>query len=143
MGKKFIVSLLLLIAVPELLSCNKNEDKPIPEVGVYETIINLETGERQFAYLSNVYEVEGIYNSMKGPSSVTKISLMESDELELLWIMGYSATMVESGGGPSMSQKFMGHSNIDFDAKTHKMLFYPKGGFYRRGYLRFPKASLI
>ena len=80
--KKLIVLLLLLIAVPRLLSCNKNEDKPIPEAGVYETIINLETGERQFAYLSNVYEVEGIYNSMNGQSSVKKISLMDSDEPE-------------------------------------------------------------
>ena len=117
--KKLIVLLLLLIAVPRLLSCNKNEDNPIPEAGLYETIINLETGERQFAYLSNVYEVEGIYNFMKGTSSVKKISLMDSDEPEVLWIMGYSATMVESGRGPSMSQEFMCHSKIDFDAKTH------------------------
>ena len=61
--KKFIVLLLLLIAVSGLLSCNKNEVKPIPEAGIYD-IINLKTGARQFAYLLNVYEVDGIYKSM-------------------------------------------------------------------------------
>ena len=57
---------------------------------------------------------------------------MDSDEPEVLWITGYRATMVESGGGPPMSQEFMCHSKIDFDAKTHKMLFRSQRRFLQK-----------
>ena len=60
---------------------------------------------------------------MKGPSSVKKFSLNDSDEPELLWITGYKAEMVEPDGETPMSQEFMCHSNLDIDIKTHEFLF--------------------
>jgi len=122
--KKFIaIQLVSLFVIIGFISCTRHEEKPIPEAGIQETAFNPETGEREVTYLSDIYEVDGIYKSMKGPSSVKEFSLNDSDEPELLWITGYKAEMVEPDGETPMSQEFMCHSNLDIDIKTHEFLF--------------------
>src|SRR5690606_35821517 len=59
--------------------------------------------------LSNVYEVDAVYKSMQGPHSTEQVHLEESDEPELLWIVGFEAVMVEPDGKTQVSQEFMCH----------------------------------
>lgn len=74
-------------------------------------------------FLSPVYDVDGIYKSMRGPYSTQKLRLEDSLFPELLWIVGYEARMVGADGSTSMSQEFMCHSNLDVDMDQHGQLF--------------------
>lgn len=81
--------------------------------------------ERTSLTLSEVYEVDRIYPSMKGPSGVQEVRLLdvatrESDEL--LWITGFRAEMVGEDGATPMPAQFMCHSNLDFDTRYHNHL---------------------
>ena len=73
--------------------------------------------------LSDVYEVDQLYKSMRGPFSTQKVSLEETLFPELLWIVGYEARMVAADGSTPMSQEFMCHSNLDIDSLHHGQLF--------------------
>ncbi len=76
--------------------------------------------------LSESYVIDRKYKSMKGPSSGVQVTLLDSmgeDERELLWIRGYKAVMVGADGESNMSQEFMCHSNLDFNAQKHRFLF--------------------
>ena len=78
---------------------------------------------RSLTVLSPVYEVDRPYRSMKGPSSVQSVSSPESDNIELLWVTGFRATIVGPDGQTPRSQEFMCHSNLDFNQATHSQLF--------------------
>ena len=56
---------------------------------------------------------------MLGPSSIEKVKLLDSKVPELLWIVGYQATMMNGGGDEQVSQEFMCHSNLDFEPKQY------------------------
>jgi hypothetical protein len=73
--------------------------------------------------LSNVYEVDAIYKSMEGPHSTEQVHLEDTDEPELLWIVGFEAVMVEPDGKTEVSQEFMCHANLDIDPTRHNQLF--------------------
>jgi hypothetical protein len=73
--------------------------------------------------LSPVYEVDKIYRSMTGPQSTKRVELGEEPELELLWIVGFEAIMVEPKGNERVSQEFMCHTNLDMDPTLHEQLF--------------------
>lgn len=60
---------------------------------------------------------------MQGPASTQQVTLVDSDEVELLWITGFEATMVDGEGTAPRSQEFMCHSNLDFDPELHNSLF--------------------
>ena len=74
---------------------------------------------RSVQVLSPVYEVDREYRSMTGPQSTQTVSLPAHDPPELVWITGYRAEMTGADGETPMSQAFMCHSNLDFDAVRH------------------------
>ena len=69
--------------------------------------------------LSRRYHIDKKYRSMKGPDSIDSLSLSKSKIPELLWIVGYKAVVVDGKGKGAVSQEFMCHSNLDFDASTY------------------------
>lgn len=69
--------------------------------------------------VSKPYHIDAIYASMFGPSSFDHARLVEGDDLELVWITGYKTEVVDAETRGSMSQEFMCHANLDFDAKTY------------------------
>jgi hypothetical protein len=78
---------------------------------------------RTLQHLSPVYTVDREYRSMKGPQSRQTVAFPEAGTRELLWVTGYRATMVGADGESPMSQAYMCHSNLNFDAKRHSELF--------------------
>ena len=62
--------------------------------------------------ISETYHVDRIYKSMAGPSSEVGIHLMQTPERELLWIIGYEATIVDAKTRDQVSQEFMCHANL-------------------------------
>lgn len=75
--------------------------------------------------LSPAYHIDKRYPSMTGPSSIDVVKLWEG-ETEILWITGYRTTVVDVGSGEPISQEWMCHANLDFDAKRYYEVF-PKG----------------
>jgi hypothetical protein len=69
--------------------------------------------------LSKVYFVDKKYKSMLGPDSLQKVTLLEGEKPELLWITGYKAVMMNADASKAVSQDFMCHSNLDFDPYTY------------------------
>jgi len=65
--------------------------------------------------VTDSYHIDKKYKSMMGPSSQQKVTLLESEQPELLWIVGYDAVVVNDEGTENVSQEFMCHSNLDFD----------------------------
>jgi hypothetical protein len=73
--------------------------------------------------LAPVYHVDRIYKSMTGPQSTSEFYLADEKAPELLWIVGFEATMVEKDGKTDASQEWMCHSNLDIDAVEHNKAF--------------------
>ena len=69
--------------------------------------------------LSPRYHIDKKYMSMKGPDALQTVTLLDSPEPELLWIVGYEAVVMDGEGESQVSQEFMCHSNLDVDARTH------------------------
>jgi hypothetical protein len=69
--------------------------------------------------LSQSYHLDKKYKSMMGPSSLEKLTLLNSATPELLWIVGYEAIVMNGGGDEQVSQEFMCHSNLDFEPKDY------------------------
>ena len=69
--------------------------------------------------LSEVYHVDQIYRSMKGPSSQQVVYLGDPEHPELVWVVGYDATMVTPDGETTLPQEYMCHSNLDIDPRRH------------------------
>jgi hypothetical protein len=69
--------------------------------------------------LSKPYTIDKKYASMRGPYGFDDVVLLEADEPELLWIVGYKTTVVDAGSSGAMSQEFMCHANLDFEAKDY------------------------
>ncbi|MEM6789217.1 MAG: hypothetical protein AAF928_17350 [Myxococcota bacterium] len=69
--------------------------------------------------LSQTYHIDKKYPSMKGPSSMQKVALLDGAEPELLWIVGYEAIVMDPEGEKQVSQEFMCHSNLDFNAREY------------------------
>lgn len=88
---------------------------------------------RSKTVLSNVYSVEKLYRSMKGPSSMQAIRLDDDTEKpELVWVTGYEAVMVGADGEEPMPQEFMCHSNLDVNAASHRSKVGASPGFSPR-----------
>jgi len=73
--------------------------------------------------LSQVYEVDDIYPSMTGPNSTESITLGSTEEPELVWVVGFEASMVQPDGKTAASQEFMCHTNLDVDPTNHGSRF--------------------
>lgn len=82
--------------------------------------------------LSEVYTIDRKYRSMMGPYSQREVRLGDVDEPELVWIVGYEATMVDATGEEAMPQDFMCHSNLDIDVQSHHVLVGSNPGYSSR-----------
>ncbi|MEZ4240242.1 MAG: hypothetical protein R3F59_29625 [Myxococcota bacterium] len=78
---------------------------------------------------SKPYTIDKMYPSMRGPYGFDDVRLLDTDHPELLWIVGYKTTVVDAGTEDAMSQEFMCHANLDFEAKDY--------------YSRFPTAPPV
>ncbi|MCB9673906.1 MAG: hypothetical protein H6737_02255 [Alphaproteobacteria bacterium] len=68
---------------------------------------------------SSKYHIDAKYASMRGPSGFDHAVLLETEEPELLWITGYKTLVVDAKTEEKLSQEFMCHANLDFDAKEY------------------------
>jgi len=87
--------------------------------------------EHVFEVLSDVYTIDKKYRSMKGPASMTPIRI-EPAVSELLWMTGYSASVVGEDGSEGPLIEFMCHSNLDLDPKVHGALMNGRRGINPR-----------
>ncbi len=77
----------------------------------------------EYEVLSQVYHVDDIYKSMRGPQSTEHVALRPGAPAELLWIVGFEAVMVDPTSHKQLSQEFMCHTNLDIDPVKHGALF--------------------
>ncbi len=78
---------------------------------------------RSAEFLSRTFEVDRIYRSMEGPYETREITLLGSEEPELLWIRAIRSEIVGEDGKASMSGEFMCHVNMDIDPDKHRAAF--------------------
>ncbi len=69
--------------------------------------------------VSQPYHIDKLYASMRGPYGFDDVRLLEGDSVELLWIVGYRTTVIEGAGPGELSQEFMCHANLDFEASDY------------------------
>jgi len=70
--------------------------------------------------LSATYQVQGLYRSMLGPYSTERLTVLDRPQPELVWLTGYNAHMVAEDGQTEMPQRYMCHSNLDFNPGVHR-----------------------
>jgi len=103
----------MLTALPLVTGCGE------PNANVPRRSINL---------ASDAYTVDQIYRSMIGPKSTVSIAIEETEEPELLWITGYSTSIVDAVSGEPRSAEFMCHNNLNLqDTFEHRRLFGREG----------------
>ncbi len=82
--------------------------------------------------LLNVFTVDQIYRSMRGPLDTHQFVSLRGAPPERLWVTGFEAVMVEPDGTTPMSQEFMCHSNLQLLGDDHYQRFRtqipPSGG---------------
>lgn len=69
--------------------------------------------------VSKPYHIDAIYASMRGPSGFDYASLLDTEKPELVWITGYETEVVDAETEKPLSQEYMCHANLDFDASKH------------------------
>ncbi|HEX9459798.1 MAG TPA: hypothetical protein VGA84_11665 [Thermoanaerobaculia bacterium] len=75
-------------------------------------------------FLSPVYDIDKIYHSMEGPSSMERIFLGDpSAPAELLWVTGIRTEMVDADGKTPQLPELMCHVNVDLDPARHQAIF--------------------
>jgi hypothetical protein len=117
----------------------------VPKVALGEPRVHTRT------ILSKTYHIDKKYKSMLGPSSLEKVKLLDSEKPELLWIVGYKATVMDGGGEDQVSQEFMCHSNLDFDPGDYWKNFKSNASMSGRLFtlsqgqqdIQFPKGTAI
>lgn len=87
---------------------------------------------QEVTVLSPEYRIEEKYRSMLGPHAQQEVYLAETDEPELLWITGYRTEVVDAADGSEVSQEFMCHANLDFDARRYMDAFRMRHGISGR-----------
>lgn len=75
---------------------------------------------------SPVHHIDRIYKSMQGPVTNSGFRLDPKGEPELLWLVGYQATIVDETGTENLSQEFMCHSSIGTTPRTYRNLLPAK-----------------
>lgn len=103
-----------------LAACSLQEplDEPLPEaVRIEASTWSGLVQKRQI--VSKPYHIDAIYPSMRGPSGFDYANLLDTEKPELVWIVGYQTEVVDAGTQGELSQEYMCHANLDFDAKTH------------------------
>ncbi|MFT4623746.1 MAG: hypothetical protein ACI8PZ_002402 [Myxococcota bacterium] len=69
--------------------------------------------------VSEAYRIDKKYMSMTGPYGFNDVVLLDADKPELLWIVGYTTTVVAAEDESELSQEWMCHANLDFDTSVY------------------------
>ena len=83
-------------------------------------------GERNGAPLyrtrlvSASHQIDRIYRSMEGPITQTGFRLDPSAPAELLWMTGYSASILDANGEQPLPQEYMCHSSVATAPKAYR-----------------------
>ena len=109
------LGLVLLLAASATLNAASKERST--------TLRQLGHGAYERQVLGEVFTIDREYRSMKGPWTRASVRLLDGDEEELLWIIGYRAVMVDADGVSEMPQDYMCHSNLDYDPVKHQEIF--------------------
>jgi hypothetical protein len=72
---------------------------------------------------SNALRLDTLYASMQGPYHTMRVTLADTASHELLWIVGYEASIVDADSHAPMSAEYMCHSNADLDMARHRQIF--------------------
>jgi len=109
-----ILPILLFLTLGFIVgSCNRSSTEP--------DTISYKTHKKTI--ISPVYTMDRKYKSMKGPYSVTKFTLGDTKDVELLWITSMSAKVISEDGKKVLSDEFMCHANLDFTSRKQQLLF--------------------
>jgi hypothetical protein len=74
--------------------------------------------------LSPVFTIDRIYKSMQGPDATeTRVLVDDRGSPELLWMVGYEATVTDTDGQTPKSAEFMCHSSADTSAAVYRRSF--------------------
>lgn len=104
---------------PTLLACGGPAEVAPKTAASSTTRPGRKADVHERVYLSSTYKIDKKYPSMRGPFSVEPLMLVETPKPELLWIVGFEATVVGADGETPMSQEFMCHSNLDFKPESY------------------------
>jgi hypothetical protein len=72
--------------------------------------------------VSQRYHIDKKYASMRGPHGFDHATLLDGPR-ELVWIVGYHTEVVDAESKEAVSQEFMCHANLDFDASEYYQTF--------------------
>ena len=92
----------------------------LPAFGAGSAIsAGIERQERVYEAYSDLYTLDRIYRSMKGPMSTETFALEPGEKTELLWITGYAAEVVDEAAESGGLIQYMCHSNLDLEPVSH------------------------
>lgn len=83
---------------------------------------------------SDALTVDTLYASMQGPYDIVRVHLTDSTSRELVWVVGYEASIVDAESREPMSSEYMCHSNADLDMARHREIF---------GWTKYPSRRLF
>ncbi len=76
-----------------------------------------------FEYLSPTRTLDQVYPSMNGPEDIQEMTLWDSEEPEVLWLLAHSTQVVDDTGQQTLSNEYLCHTNIDVEANQHNHIF--------------------
>lgn len=115
------------VALFAVLGCSGLWDPSVPDASAAALAKTPQVHSR--VIYSKPYRIDKKYASMRGPYGFDDVVLHEAEQPELLWVVGYRTSAVAPDSDTPVSQEFVCHANLDFDAKDY--------------YARFPQAPPI
>lgn len=79
--------------------------------------------EHERPVLSDMFRVNQIFESMKGPFTRRRIRVAKTPEPELLWLTGFQVQPVDASGVEPLSEEFECHTNLAWTRDPHPMGF--------------------
>ena len=83
---------------------------------------------------SDAFTIDTTWASMQGPYRVMDVTLTDTTTHEIVWVVGYEASIVDADSREPKSSEFMCHSNVDVDMARHRQIF---------GWQKFPSRRLF
>lgn len=110
-----------MVAFLALLACSGPADPSVSDA--HAAALAKTPNVRTKVIFSKPYRIDKKYTSMRGPYGFDDVVLYESEQPELLWIVGYETSAVAPDSDTPVSQEFVCHANLDFDAKDYRARF--------------------
>jgi hypothetical protein len=85
------------------------------------------------------FTVDRLFPSMTGPAEVHYFRLKEKGTPELLWLTGYSTSVLNAKNGEFLDDEFLCHNNFDYAIND----YYLKWGLPERSMVQIPRLATI